>query len=441
MKTYLFMLLAIFLLSTGCAKQQFDKVEKANAISDPVFGETDSNGANYGTGENDGSNGNIGSSGSNGDEHIGEADGSNGGNGSNANHNVGEGDSSDINNSNIWNPQEPDFQHYNGKYDHTTSLICSDSRTTTVGYNLTSASALELRLVDQAGKIICKNSDTTQIRNEIINNRTLPIPDCVGATANKYALKLVDPSKPKKLYDLLNFHTQNAFIVRKDSSSPWALVDRSYQDDPVNDIDVLYNNNKNVKDSNCDQRASPLIVKTVKEDHAGIQLTSQRDGIWFDILGENSDPAAHVKKRISWITKDSYMFLVKPNASGKVRGIDEMFGDNTKGPDGNFADDGYMALAKYDLNKDGVIDSKDPVYKDLKLWSDKNRDGRSQKDELISLSDAGLLAIDLAYDDSFAEKDQYGNETRMKSVVKYSDGSYRLIFDVWFNYEGKRQRH
>jgi hypothetical protein len=76
----------------------------------------------------------------------------------------------------------------------------------------------------------------------------------------------------------------------------------------------------------------------------------------------------------------------------------------------------------------------------LKLWSDKNKDGKSQKGELVSLSNAGLLAIDLTYDDSFSERDQYGNETRMKSVVKYSDGSYRLIFDLWFNYEGKRQR-
>lgn len=377
---YLFTLLVIYLLSTGCAKQQFSNLAKAKAISNPVFGEN-----------ND----------------VGEENNNNG--------------------------------------DHGSSLLCSDSRTATVGYNLVSAAKLELRVVDKAGNIVCKNSDTDYLRNEIVNNRTIPIPSCGAMTENKYTLRLVDPTKKiiASGTDLLNFSGQKSFIVRESTESVWSFLDGSSKHNKHNkqELEVLYNNNKsNDHDANCDQRASPLIVKTINEDHSGIQLTSQREGILFDILGENSRPWAHAKKRISWITKNSYQFLVKPDRRGKVHGIDEMFGDNTKGPDGEFADNGYMALAKYDLNGDGVIDSRDAIYKSLKLWSDKNRDGRSQKGELVSLEDAGLIAIDLEYDDNFRETDQYGNETRMKSVVKYSDDSYRLIFDLWFNYEGKRYR-
>jgi hypothetical protein len=319
------------------------------------------------------------------------------------------------------------------------SLLCSDSRTRTIGYNLTSASSLVLSLVDDSGNSICPNSNTVQIRNSILNDRALPLITCAAATLNKYKLKLVDPTKPSNSlhWDLLNFDTQTAYISRDTKTSAWKLSSKLSKS---HDTEVIYNKNTtNMDDVNCQRRASPLVIKTVDDSSKTLELTSPLKGIWFDILGANADPYAHAKKRISWITKDSYQFLVKPNSYGRVNGIDELFGDNTKGPDGKFADDGYAALAKYDLNKDNVIDAQDAIYSKLKLWSDKNFDGRAQRDELVSLADAQLVAIDLQYDTNYQEQDKYGNQTKMKSVVKYADDSYRLIFDLWFNYVGKRR--
>lgn len=398
----LFLFLVIFLLSTGCAKQQFSPVAKAKTIGDSVFGD---------------------------EVNVGDNGNNNGGNNNNGENNVGDNGTPNPN---------PDINFY-----------CSNNVTKNVGYNLKAASKIEIQLIDDAGNIVCRNSDPS-IYNTIVTKRIVPITICSAAKADSYHVKLVDTAKSEPVEvkngklkkigkDLININGQEPVIARYKNT----YIFRSHKvrvNNKTDDLDLLLDVNDNTSDALCDRRASPLIVKTENEDHKGIQLTSQRDGINFDILGENSDPHAHAKKRISWITKSSYKFLVKPDERGRVRGINELFGDNTKGPDGEFAADGYAALAKYDLNKDQVIDASDAVYSELMLWSDKNFDGIAQKRELSSLADEGLIAIDLQYDNNFTETDKYGNQTKMKSVVKYSDGSYKLIFDLWFNYVGKRSR-
>ena len=185
--------------------------------------------------------------------------------------------------------------------------------------------------------------------------------------------------------------------------------------------------------------SSPLIIdmrKEIKKGSKGISLTSQKNGILFDIMGANASPVAHTKKQISWLNNaTAYAFLTLPDKNGLVNGIDQLFGENTTGPDGQFSQNGYLALAKYDLNKDQVIDKKDVVFKKLRLWFDLNHDGQATQDELFSLDDAGLVAIDLKYDKNYRETDKYGNITAMRSVVKFKNGAMRLIFDLWFSHK------
>jgi hypothetical protein len=126
--------------------------------------------------------------------------------------------------------------------------------------------------------------------------------------------------------------------------------------------------------------------------------------------------------------------LALPNKNQMVQGIDELFGNFTTGPDGKFAANGYAALAKYDANHDGKIDKKDPVFNQLRLWQDTNRDGIGQAGELESLVKFDVDYIDLDYSTKFAETDQWGNQTLMKSVVRYNSGAMDLIFDLWFAY-------
>ncbi|MCB0420835.1 MAG: hypothetical protein KDD61_07555 [Bdellovibrionales bacterium] len=200
------------------------------------------------------------------------------------------------------------------------------------------------------------------------------------------------------------------------------------------------NNNLGLDDSmsqdgdDCDTKASPLIIDTTGGQEPP-KLTSLTDGIQFDILGKNSFPRAHDKKQISWITNPSHKFLVLPDIHGSVNGIDQMFGDNTVGPDGKLAQHGFAALAKYDSNGDGAIKAnEDLIFNKLRLWSDKNRDGRSSPSELETLSEAGIVAIDLVFDENYQKTDRFGNKIKYKSIVKYRDGKVNVIYDIWFRF-------
>lgn len=185
-------------------------------------------------------------------------------------------------------------------------------------------------------------------------------------------------------------------------------------------------------DANCDEKESPLVVHVSKHDRPkAIELSSKAEGVFFDLLGAAN---AHKPVRISWFTNDEYYMLALPNKNQMVQGIDELFGNFTTGPDGKFAANGYAALAKYDANHDGKIDKKDPVFNQLRLWQDTNRDGIGQAGELESLVKFDVDYIDLDYSTKFAETDQWGNQTLMKSVVRYNSGAMDLIFDLWFAY-------
>jgi len=193
----------------------------------------------------------------------------------------------------------------------------------------------------------------------------------------------------------------------------------------------------NVNPSCLQREGSPLLVQLpdARYGQQPIVLSNPLQGIRFDILGLNSDPVAHAKKLISWLTegsRETNYFLVLPNDRGEVNGIDEMFGDNTLGPDGKFAANGYEALRKYETMVDGMIDRQDRVFSRLRLWHDLNGDGEAQGFELSTLEEKRVKAIDLDYDVNYQEVDAYGNKIKMKSVVVMEDDTLNLIFDIWF---------
>lgn len=177
--------------------------------------------------------------------------------------------------------------------------------------------------------------------------------------------------------------------------------------------------------ANCTTTASPLVVRMPGAGGSKISLTSIAKGIFFDLLGRMN---GHRKVRIGWFTNDDFALVALPNKNGEVRGIDELFGDHTTGPDGKISENGYAALAKYDDNRDGKIDRADRVFSELRLLL-------PVSGAIRSLEDTGVAFIDLDYSRDYFEVDQHGNETRMKSVVGYSDGSLDLIFDLWFRYQ------
>ena len=202
-----------------------------------------------------------------------------------------------------------------------------------------------------------------------------------------------------------------------------------------------------------------------------LTLTAPENGVKFNLLGQqtkakldNGDflhikPQAHnFKFQISWTQPNQtrYRWLTLPDANGHINGIDELFGDNTFGPDSDnpFAEDGFRALMKWDRGDannstqdfaDGYIDSKDAVFSRLRLWHDLNNDGNCDTEEevaseLVSLDEVGITYIHLVFNENFFEKDVYGNDILYKSLVGFEasgEGTTRLgtVFDIWFRYD------
>ncbi|NJM10137.1 MAG: hypothetical protein HC883_04450 [Bdellovibrionaceae bacterium] len=111
---------------------------------------------------------------------------------------------------------------------------------------------------------------------------------------------------------------------------------------------ILYKNNVSRENEPCEQVNSPLVVQLTPKPRK-IRLSSPLLGVLFDILGLNDTPA-HTKRQISWFNSGdavSHYFITLPDSSGRVLGIDQLFGNNTQGPDGRFAPNGYEALRKW----------------------------------------------------------------------------------------------
>lgn len=191
---------------------------------------------------------------------------------------------------------------------------------------------------------------------------------------------------------------------------------------------------------------SPLILNLNPEqvNVKQVPLTSPLDGVWFDLLGRNAMPAPYTKKKTAWLKDFAFAWLTKPDGSGAVSGIDQLFGDNTMLLDGTFEPNGYAALARYDGTDpkslvrlkpaDGVIDRNDPIFRELRVWVDHDLNGVAAPKELFTLDQVGIASMDLNYDAGYVETDIHGNRTTMRSITKMRDGTLRMMFDLWLKY-------
>ena len=150
--------------------------------------------------------------------------------------------------------------------------------------------------------------------------------------------------------------------------------------------------------------SSPILI-----DLSGNDFRLSNDPVSFDL---DADGTA---ERTNWTAPraDVAFLALDRNGNGTIDDGTELFGDHTPLSTGERAPYGYVALAEYDLNAhggnfDGDVSPEDSVWPKLRLWIDRNHDGRSQPDELETLDQAGILKIRADYEAS-DRKDRFGN--------------------------------
>lgn len=151
----------------------------------------------------------------------------------------------------------------------------------------------------------------------------------------------------------------------------------------------------------------PVIIDL---DGDGIEINAAQS-VFFDADGDG------FKERTSWAAADDGFLIVDHNADGTLSGTGD--GNVTHAKElmlpkilgrTDITDLQALALmekdAKFGGNNDGVLNNKDKLWQQLKVWQDKDQDGEVDPGEMLTLDQVGIKEIRLKYDDgtSFSDK-------------------------------------
>jgi uncharacterized repeat protein (TIGR02543 family) len=180
-------------------------------------------------------------------------------------------------------------------------------------------------------------------------------------------------------------------------------------------------------DVNC--YSSPIIINF---ESGGYRLTGRNAPVLFDMAG-NGHPSM-----VGWTAAgaDEAFLWLDRNHNGRVTSGAELFGNFTRLQNGQLARNGFEALREYDVNSDGVIDDRDPIWPRLMLWRDLNHNGVSEPNELAPLEGSGVTSIDLHYHWS-GRHDSWRNEFKYESLVSITNdkghGVHKQpVYDIFF---------
>jgi Ca2+-binding RTX toxin-like protein len=220
----------------------------------------------------------------------------------------------------------------------------------------------------------------------------------------------LDPSQSDALHDLVSRFQDGQCDLDAVISGCRKLLDNQGIEDAKTNLD------------HAKSTSSPIILDL---DGNGVATTAVQAGAYFDHAGDG------FAERSGWAGAGDGLLARDLGGNGLIDTGAELFGSETRLPDGTKAANGFEALAALDGNSDGQIDAGDAAFAALKVWIDANGDGYSQPEELLTLTEAGVEAIAAAYLNADII-DANGNAHRQIGAYTRADGSQAAAEDVWF---------
>ncbi|MBR4021694.1 MAG: DUF2974 domain-containing protein [Ruminococcus sp.] len=163
-----------------------------------------------------------------------------------------------------------------------------------------------------------------------------------------------------------------------------------------------------------------------------VHPTDVENGVHFDI--DNNGFA----EKSEWIDNIDGFLVYDRDGDEKITNGTELFSDQVILPDGTKSTDGFEVLKSFDTNQDGIINKDDDKFIALRIWVDKDHNGKTykpengekfdpEKQELFTLDEKGIVSISTEYvSDSERQND-------LVAEVRYENGNTTTISEHWFD--------
>jgi hypothetical protein len=170
--------------------------------------------------------------------------------------------------------------------------------------------------------------------------------------------------------------------------------------------------------------ATPIVLDLNGD---GVKTTSSANGVMFDLMGTGT------KQHVGWASASDGLLVMDRNGDGIINDGKELFGTATLNSHGARSGNGFAAMATEDTNQDGKLSAADAHFNQLKVWVDANHNGVTDAGELKSLSELGIVSVDLHANAGATVEN--GNLHGLVSSYTTSDGAKHEVVDVWFGKE------
>ena len=247
-------------------------------------------------------------------------------------------------------------------------------------------------------------------------------------TSGNYLFANLDPGVYRLQFDKTNVMHYNYGAWYNMNDWKWAVkdvggnnaIDSDVTGDAISKTNVTQTDLVTLvsgqNDMSWDAGITPIVIDLNGD---GIQTLSRAHSTGaFDLLGTGKAIQS------GWLSGEDGFLAWDRNGNGRIDDISELFGGNNKG-------DGYAKLAAFDSNGDGVVDAHDAAFADLRIWRDANGNHQTDAGELMTLREAGVASISLAYQ-ALPLMDGNGNLHLERGCATMADGSTVDMTDVYF---------
>jgi hypothetical protein len=165
------------------------------------------------------------------------------------------------------------------------------------------------------------------------------------------------------------------------------------------------------------------VVFSLEEDRTLSDLLAPGVKVRFDLDGDG------VSELWPWVKPGTGILVWDPEQKGQITSGRQMFGSVTWWL---FFEDGYHALDALDDSRDGFLTGSE--LEGIRVWFDRNLDGISRPDEVVSLAELGIISISTK-----ASGKDSGCPTSASGIT-LSDGRTLPTYD-WLTLPEKEESH